>query len=332
MADDSESAASKLRKALEGPVYNDVLRRDVGKGELDYEIYLRTQSLLSLQTRVDELCVPEELLFQVVHQAQELWLKLATFEASVVLETLDKEHLFAACASLDRLVMIVRTLGAEIRILETLPPAAFQNIRRQLGNGSGLESPGYARMLVAAAAAATAHARILDRRQTTLIEIYSRPMDYPDLHRISEQFIDWDEAFQSWLMAHFLLVRRTIGIDKEVRALDGFPTRALAPRMMKPLFPNLWDVRVEMTKLWMREGGFAPGETRARRDGGFSASGPSSRRDSGFGTGDRPSRPSVEVQPTVRGDVRAYLPDEDIVSERGPNSARGPNSVRYWKK
>jgi tryptophan 2,3-dioxygenase len=47
-----------------------------------------------------------------------------------------------------------------------------------------------------------------------------------------------------------------------VRALDGFPTAALGGRMTRPLFPELWKVRVERTQTWSREGGFAPGEMR----------------------------------------------------------------------
>jgi hypothetical protein len=37
---------------------------------------------------------------------------------------------------------------------------------------------------------------------------------------------------------------------------------ALSSRMTKPLFPRLWDARVEMTSNWSREGGYAPGESR----------------------------------------------------------------------
>jgi tryptophan 2,3-dioxygenase len=265
---------------------------EVGKGQLDYEVYLRTQALLSLQTRAEDLVIGDELLFQIVHQAQELWLKSAAFEASVMIDFLDRDELFAASASLDRIVAVMRCLREEIRVLETLAPAAFQVIRRNIGNGSGLESPGYSRLRLAGAAAADAYDRLLQRRDAVVLNIYTRPSEYADMHRISEQLVDWDEGFQSWLMAHFLLVRRTIGIAREVRALDGFPTRALAPRMVKPLFPSLWDVRVQMTKEWMREGGYSPGEPRSRREG--------------------------NVQ------QRAFLPDDEVMSERGPASVRMP--------
>lgn len=105
-------------------------------------------------------------------------------------------------------------------------------------------------------------ARLVTSRGTTLLEIYENPDAYPDLHRIAERFVDWDSTFQTWLVEHFMIVRRTMGVDKTVRALDGFPTVALGARMTKPLFPELWNVRVEMTRAWSREGGYAPGEQR----------------------------------------------------------------------
>jgi tryptophan 2,3-dioxygenase len=244
------------------PVYNKVLHKEVGRGELDYEVYVRTSELLALQTPADELVIPDELLFLVMHQTQELWLKCAVFEATNAVEHLDGDLLFAALGSLDRVVHIAQILRDQIRVLGTLSPAQFQVIRRSLGNGSGLESPGYNQLLAAAAAADSALGRLIARRGTTLLEVYENPQDHPDLHRIAERFVDWDSSLQTWLVEHFMLVRRTMGIDKSVRALDGFPTAALGGRMTKPLFPELWKVRVEMTRTWSREGGFAPGEMR----------------------------------------------------------------------
>src|SRR5262245_33936588 len=51
-------AAAVLRRVLEDPIYNKTLRKEVGRGELDYEVYLRTRELLALQTPADELVVP----------------------------------------------------------------------------------------------------------------------------------------------------------------------------------------------------------------------------------------------------------------------------------
>jgi tryptophan 2,3-dioxygenase len=260
-------AAAALRKSLDDPIYNKVLHREVGRGELDYEVYVRTRELLALQTPVDELVVPDELLFIVMHQTQELWLKCAVFECSNLVEHLDGDQTFPALESLDRVVHIVQILRDQIRVLGTLSPSRFQVIRRSLGNGSGLESPGYNQLLTAAQAAEGALGRMSARRNTTLLDIYQNPEDHADLHRLAERFVDWDATFQTWLVEHFMLVRRTMGVDKTVRALDGFPTAALAGRMTKPLFAELWNVRVEMTRGWSREGGFVPGEARCPYSG-----------------------------------------------------------------
>ena len=143
--------------------------------------------------------------------------------------------------------------------------------------------------------------------------VYQAPDAYPDLHRIAERFVDWDGAFQTWLVEHFMLVRRTIGIDKTVRALDGFPTVALGARMTRPLFPELWNVRVEMSRAWSREGGFAPGEQRVGRDHPRAAAARGSRgaerRVEGFGMRERefPLLDAVRVseQQLDRRDCRA---------------------------
>lgn len=259
----TSEAATALRQALAAPIYNSSLRKDVGRGELDYEIYLRTDELLALQTPTDALVVPDELLFQIQHQTQELWLKCAAFETIALVDALEYDAPFDALAALDRIVLCTRSLGEQIRILSTLSPARFHVIRRSLGNGSGLESPGYNQMQSAADAASTALDRLFARRGADLQAVYLDPERHPDLHRIAERFVDWDAAFQTWLVEHFMLVRRTLGIDRSVRALDGFPTVALSGRMTRPLFAALWQVRVEMSQVWTREGGYAPGEERA---------------------------------------------------------------------
>ncbi|HET9625320.1 MAG TPA: tryptophan 2,3-dioxygenase family protein, partial [Kofleriaceae bacterium] len=261
MARQSEAAAA-LRKTLEVPIYNKTLRRDVGRGELDYEVYLHTRELLALQTPRDALVVPDELVFQILHQTQELWLKCVAFEVANLIEELDGDTIFGALSALDRIVLMQRNLQEQIRILFTLSPDRFHTIRRSLGNGSGLESPGYNQVLTAADAAGEALDRLLARRGATLLDVYRGPERFPDIHRIAERFVDWDGTFQSWLMEHFTLVRRTLGIDKSVKALDGFPTVALGARMMRPLFAELWAIRVEMNKSWTRDGGFAPGADR----------------------------------------------------------------------
>ena len=274
MTTNGSGFADALQRALDGTVFNTTLRKDVGEGALDYEVYLKTPELLALQTPYEALSAPDELLFQVVHQAQELWMKQLGFEAVNLVRALDGGRLTAAFATLHRMFLIARGLGDQMRILQTMPPDVFQTVRRQLGNGSGLESPGYNRFHVATEAMRTAFTRWCDRLGIRPIDIYLEPEKNADSHRLAEALLDLDESVQIWLVGHYMLVRRTIGVAKSVKALDGFPTVLLASRMTRPLFPELWDIRVEMTETWNRAGGFRPGEERSSVAlGGHSVSG-----------------------------------------------------------
>lgn len=301
--DNDDNHARDLREALEQPIFNRALGKDVGSGTLDYEVYLKTNALYALQTPVSELTVPDEHLFQVMHQSQELWLKEIAFEVVAVVAALDDRRIHEACGLLDRIVVIQQCLASELRILQTLTPDTFQQIRRNLGNGSGLESPGYNRVLVAAEAAEVSFDALVERSGLALVDLYrggARHELRDGLKRVAELFIDWDEAFQSWLVAHFMLVRRTIGVHRKVRALDGFPTQALAPRMTKPLFAKLWDVRVDLTQGWERDGGHAPGAP----------------------------RPSGEQQPSAVPPPCAARPTERVPPPRATERPPVPDAVR----
>ncbi|WP_433709817.1 hypothetical protein ACQP2U_25550 [Nocardia sp. CA-084685] len=60
-----------------------------GEGDNDYARYMRTDRLLDLQRRPDESVHRDELLFQIVHQSTELWLKLACAELCKAAEDID---------------------------------------------------------------------------------------------------------------------------------------------------------------------------------------------------------------------------------------------------
>ncbi|WP_216618258.1 tryptophan 2,3-dioxygenase family protein [Corallococcus carmarthensis] len=255
------SHAEKLKQELTQPLFNQMLKKWVGTGELDYERYLHTGTLLSLQSPEGELVSHDELMFQIVHQSQELYLKLASREMVEVVAEMDRDALWAVAARLPRVQKILSGISAEMAILETMTPAEYQVIRRSLGSGSGQESPGYNTLRHAADGLESAMERMLARRGLTLFQVYSAGGP-KDLQHVCEQLVTVDETFQGWLYAHYQLVRRTIGIDRTVKALDGLPSQVLQARMTLPLFRALWDVRVELTAGWKREGGYAPGADR----------------------------------------------------------------------
>ena len=56
-----------------------------GPGGSDYENYIRTDELLALQPEPDTWKHRDELLFTIVHQSSELWLKLGIAEGRYAL-------------------------------------------------------------------------------------------------------------------------------------------------------------------------------------------------------------------------------------------------------
>ena len=66
-----------------------------GAGNSDYERYIRTVELLSLQPVPETWKHRDELLFTVVHQTSEIWLKHCSAEAIQAVEYLKRDYLFS---------------------------------------------------------------------------------------------------------------------------------------------------------------------------------------------------------------------------------------------
>src|ERR1700719_2859758 len=63
-----------------------------GEGTLDYERYLNTKTLLSAQKDFAALCNQDELQFQIVHQVEELWMKLIGYTLLDIDDYLQQEN------------------------------------------------------------------------------------------------------------------------------------------------------------------------------------------------------------------------------------------------
>ena len=98
-----------------------------GKGASDYERYLRSDELLSLQKNPDELLHKDEMTFQVVHQSSELLLKGAAFELDRVLAAIQAGDAVMVKGSLgSRMGPIVRALERQFPMQATLNQAPAQ--------------------------------------------------------------------------------------------------------------------------------------------------------------------------------------------------------------
>ncbi len=127
----------------------DDLRKPIlpGKGASDYERYLRTDELLSLQKSPEELLHPDEMTFQVIHQASELVLKGVSWELERARVLIADGDFFNSAQLLRRGNHMLEYPISMLHELETITPYDYHLIRAGLGHGSGLDSPGFLGLL-----------------------------------------------------------------------------------------------------------------------------------------------------------------------------------------
>ena len=178
----------------------------------DYEKYIRTDQLLTLQKTPDELTCHDELQFQIIHQAHELYMKLIDHELHFMAKLLRADDAARAMTTLERVARVQRVLLTSIDLLDTMAPTDYMMIRTGLGRGSGQESPGFRTMLrLPGEIVWPAFAAFLERRGVTLRQIYDQPHDHHQLFRLCEGLVDYDQLLQMWRYRHLVLVYRIIG-------------------------------------------------------------------------------------------------------------------------
>ncbi len=106
-----------------------------------YSSYLMLDELLGLQQTKSEPPEHDEMLFIVIHQVYELWFKLLLHEVEKINRDLSAGELFRAIATFKRTRMIMKTLVAQLDILETMSPMSFMAFRDRLEAASGFQSP-----------------------------------------------------------------------------------------------------------------------------------------------------------------------------------------------
>ena len=214
----------------------------------DYEKYIRTEELLALQKRGEQLSCHDELQFQVVHQVAELWMKLIEHEVVFFAAKLREGQTARALRAMSRVRGIQVLLMDQLQLLDTMAPRDYMTIRNALGRGSGQESPGFRRMLQLPDEIWPAFEALLAARAVTLRQIYEHPDEQPELFNVAEALVDYDQNLQSWRMRHLLIVYRQIGVGTP--SLKGKPSDLLAEGMKHRFFEALWHVRDELFAEW----------------------------------------------------------------------------------
>ncbi len=111
---------------------------------LTYAGYLKIDQLLSLQEPRSggpgEPPEHDETLFIVIHQVYELWFKQVLHELGHLQRALEADDAPTGLDTFKRVLTILKTLVAQVDILETMTPVQFNSFRSRLDSASGFQS------------------------------------------------------------------------------------------------------------------------------------------------------------------------------------------------
>ncbi|HEV2592960.1 MAG TPA: tryptophan 2,3-dioxygenase family protein [Gaiellaceae bacterium] len=218
-----------------------------GKGDSDYERYLNTVDLLSLQKTPDQWIHRDELLFQSVHQTSEIWLKLAWMEAEEATRLIEGNEFAAAVRLLRRTVDCYKLVTLALDMLEHMSPWEYTEVRKNLGHGSGFDSPGFREMRRVAKPLGDAFHAAHERAGLSLVEVYTEGRSNEELYQLAEALIELDERIITWRVRHFKVVQRVIGAGAV--GTQGTPVEVMGRMMHHSFYPELWDVRNTLTDM-----------------------------------------------------------------------------------
>ncbi len=106
--------------------------------DISYGGYLSLDHLLSCQNPKTE--AHDEVMFMIIHQASELWMKLCLHEIHGAMREVAADNLGAAFKMLSRVSRIQAQLRQSWDVLSTMTPSDYMSFRDELGQSSGVQS------------------------------------------------------------------------------------------------------------------------------------------------------------------------------------------------
>ena len=106
--------------------------------DISYADYLGLERILSAQTPRSE--GHDELLFIVIHQVMELWMRLALHELAAARAHIRADRLGEASKMITRVARIQQQMIGAWDVLATMTPSEYLGVREGLGTSSGFQS------------------------------------------------------------------------------------------------------------------------------------------------------------------------------------------------
>jgi tryptophan 2,3-dioxygenase len=171
------------------------------KDQMSYGDYLQLDELLSAQTPQSNQ--HDEMLFIIIHQTSELWLKLAGHELSKALSCIQENDFGPAFKVISRVKYIFIQLTQSWSILSTLTPSDYLEFRDDLGHSSGFQSAEYRKLEF-----------LLGNKNAGLIKVHeSKPAVHQALDKILKQASLYDEVIKALVRVGFKIDEAHINRD-----------------------------------------------------------------------------------------------------------------------
>ena len=244
---------------------------------MTYAEYLKLGPLLSAQQPLSDL--HDEMLFIIIHQTMELWMKEMLHEVDYAIRLIDADHYAPAYKALSRVSRIQSVMTLSWDVLATLTPVDYLAFRDVLGTSSGFQSVQFRQLefrlglkdpaflnhydegtderrrleqafeapsLRDAAAAALERSGfdVADGTGPAWLTVYRRADDLFELYQLAEKLLDLDDALAGWRHKHVLTVERIIGNKRGTGGSAG--ASYLRSTLDKRLFPELWSLRTDL--------------------------------------------------------------------------------------
>ena len=245
---------------------------------MTYADYLALDRLLTAQRPLSDL--HDEMLFIVIHQTKELWMKQMLHELGLAIRLLDDDQFAASYKAMARIGRIQSVMTLSWDVLSTLTPVDYTAFRDVLGTASGFQSVQFReleyrlgikdpRYLEAQEGGSEGHARLQaaldepslreashsaleragfdlgDRSEAAVGEawlaVYKDAERWFDLYQLAEKLVDIDDALAMWRHKHVLTVERIIGNKPGTGGSAG--AAYLRSTLDKRAFPELWSMR-----------------------------------------------------------------------------------------
>jgi tryptophan 2,3-dioxygenase len=248
---------------------------------LTYADYLDLKDLLGAQRPLSDL--HDEMLFIVIHQTKELWMKQMLHELRLAIALLQDDHFAQAYKAMARISRIQAVMTLSWDVLSTLTPVDYLKFRNVLGTSSGFQSaqfreiefrlglkePNFVNHYAEGSAERAALTKALDEPSlreashgaleragldlgdrsvgavaSAWLQVYRDADKWFDLYELAEKLVDIDDALAGWRHKHVLTVERIIGNRQGTGGSAGAPY--LRATLDKRVFPELWALRTDL--------------------------------------------------------------------------------------